>query len=59
MSNRDIGPGSLDVTGATNEQLDAVNGRKAVTCSPADRCVGERRECVVRQHHSSYSAGVQ
>lgn len=50
---------ALDVTVATNEQLDAVNGSQAVSLRSGGRWIDERRERAVRERRTSYSAGTQ
>jgi len=44
MNGRYIARRAPGVTGAANEQLDAVNGLRPVTDRPAGRWVSERRE---------------
>jgi hypothetical protein len=56
---RNIAGSLADVTPAANEQLDAVNGQKAVSRTDRVRCAGEGRKCLVREHRASYGADAQ
>lgn len=56
---RYIDTDGLRVTGAANEQLDAVNGPAAVTPARAARCTGQRRTSAARPGAAAQSAGMQ